>query len=95
MSKITVIRANEERDIDSSLLKMYEMEGFKALVLEPSETVEETVIEAEDVEVTEEVTNYNELTLKDLRAIAKKRGFIGYSEMKKEQLIELLEKDDE
>lgn len=95
MSKITVIRANEERDIDSSLLKMYEMEGFKALVLEPSETVEETVIEAENVEVTEEVTNYNELTLKDLRAIAKKRGFIGYSEMKKEQLIELLEKDDE
>lgn len=94
MSKITVIRANEERDIDSSLLKMYEMKGFKALVLEPSET-EETVIEAEDVEVTEEVTNYNELTLKDLRAIAKKRGFIGYSEMKKEQLIELLEKDDE
>ena len=95
MSKITVIRANEERDIVSSLLKMYEMKGFKALVLEPSETVEETVIEAEDVEVTEEVTNYNELTLKDLRAIAKKRGFIGYSEMKKEQLIELLEKDDE
>lgn len=95
MSKITVIRANEERDIDSSLLKMYEMKGFKALVFEPSETVEETVIEAEDVEVTEEVTNYNELTLKDLRAIAKKRGFIGYSEMKKEQLIELLEKDDE
>ena len=95
MSKITVIRANEERDIDSSLLKMYEMKGFKVLVLEPSETVEETVIEAEDVEVTEEVTNYNELTLKDLRAIAKKRGFIGYSEMKKEQLIELLEKDDE
>ena len=95
MSKITVIRANEERDIDSSLLKMYEMKGFKGLVLEPSETVEETVIEAEDVEVTEEVTNYNELTLKDLRAIAKKRGFIGYSEMKKEQLIELLEKDDE
>lgn len=95
MSKITVIRANEERDIDSSLLKMYEMEGFKALVLEPSEEVEETVIEAEKVEVTEEVTNYNELTLKDLRAIAKKRGFIGYSEMKKEQLIELLEKDDE
>ena len=47
MSKITVIRANEERDIDSSLLKMYEMKGFKALVLEPSETVEETVIEAE------------------------------------------------
>lgn len=93
MSKITVIRANEERNIDSSLLKMYEMKGFKALVLEPSE--EETVIEAEDVEVTEEVTNYNELTLKDLRAIAKKRGFIGYSEMKKEQLIELLEKDDE
>lgn len=92
MSKITVIRANEERDIDSSLLKIYEMKGFKALVLEPSETV---VIEAEDVEVTEEVTNYNELTLKDLRAIAKKRGFIGYSEMKKEQLIELLEKDDE
>lgn len=93
MSKITVIRANEERNIDSSLLKMYEMKGFKALVLEPSE--EENVIEAEDVEVTEEVTNYNELTLKDLRAIAKKRGFIGYSEMKKEQLIELLEKDDE
>lgn len=93
MSKITVIRANEERNIDSYLLKMYEMKGFKALVLEPSE--EENVIEAEDVEVTEEVTNYNELTLKDLRAIAKKRGFIGYSEMKKEQLIELLEKDDE
>lgn len=95
MPKITVIRENEERDIDSSLLKIYEMEGFKALVLNPSETVEETVIEAEEVEVTEEVTNYNELTLKDLRAIAKKRGFIGYSEMKKEQLIELLEKDDE
>ena len=94
MSKITVIRANEERDIDSSLLKIYEMRGFKAMVLEPSET-EETVIETEEVEVTEEVTNYNELTLKDLRAIAKKRGFIGYSEMKKEQLIELLEKDDE
>lgn len=87
MSKITVIRENEERDIDSSLLKKYEMEGFRVLNSIPSETKIE-------VEITEK-TNLNELTLKDLKAIAKERGFIGYSEMKKEQLVELLEKDDD
>ena len=90
MPKITVIRENEERDIDSSLLKRYEMEGFKVLNLSPSEIE----IESKEVEVTEEITNYSELTLKDLKAMAKERGFVGYSNFTKEQLVELLEKDD-
>lgn len=92
MPKITVIRENEERDIDSSLLKKYEIEGFRELVSEPSEIIEDEVIE-EKVEETKEVENYNELTLKDLKAIAKERGFVGYSNFTKEQLVELLQND--
>ena len=47
-------------------------------------------VEAEVVNETE-VVNYNDLTVKELRDIAKEREIEGYSTLSKEELIAVLE----
>lgn len=43
-----------------------------------------------DSESGSETTDYSELSLKELKAMAKERGIEGYSDMKKAELIQIL-----
>ena len=53
----------------------------------PKAPKEELVVEEKKVEI-----NFNELTLADLKALAKEKGLKGYSTLKKQELIDLLSK---
>lgn len=51
--------------------------------------------EIEEVEVVEESVDYNNLTVAELKALAKERELTGYSDLKKAELIEFLKENEE
>lgn len=83
---ITVKRDNVELDIEEREFKFYERQGFKKIF---EDSIKENSIE----ELANTSTNVEEMNLKDLKALAKEKGFVGYSNLNKEQLVEMLESE--
>lgn len=71
----------------------FEEEKTTIAVAEIEETTEDEVIE--EVEVVNEKVDYNNLTVAELKELAKQKEIVGYSTMKKAELVSALEQTEE
>lgn len=77
-----LVRSNVEIEVDDRLIDTYTAQGFVVYNPEPSKAVEE--IEEVAAETVEK--DLSELTVNELKALAKENGFEGYSNTKKRRI---------
>ena len=88
-----VLETNDSRVIDKLLELGYETGGVVIQDVEYRE-VEEAVEEVvEEVEVVEDIKNYEEMTNKELKAILEAKGYMNLDRKTKKQLLTMLEGD--
>lgn len=77
-----LIRKNVEREADGVTAQKLMSDGFKPV---------ETASLREDSKPSEETKNIEEMTVEELKVLAKERGLTGVSALAKQDLIDILE----
>lgn len=75
-----LIRKNVEREADGAAAEKLLNDGFEPVESLPKETIQEPL----------EEKNVEEMTVEELKMLAKKRGFTGISSLSKQDLIDIL-----
>lgn len=77
-----LIRKNVEREADGAAVEKLINDGFKPVGISQPETIPELCEEDEK--------NIEEMTVEELKTLAKKRGLTGISSLTKRDLIDIL-----
>lgn len=77
-----LIRKNVEREADGVTAQKLMNDGFKPVETAPLKTASESAKEA--------TKNIEEMTVEELKTLAKKRGLTGVSDLVKQDLIDIL-----
>lgn len=78
-----LIRKNVEREADGATAEKLMSDGF--------EPVEDTILQKTDMKLDEKVTkSIEEMTVEELKALAKERGLTGVSALAKRDLVDIL-----
>ena len=75
-----LIRKNVEREADGAAVEKLLNDGFELVESLPKETIQEPL----------EEKNIEEMTVEELKMLAKKRGLTGISSLSKQDLIDIL-----
>lgn len=89
-----LINENVEREAEGADIQKWKNKGYAELETEeiPSDPTENILEEeaASGEEITEPTQNLEELTVQELRELAKSKGLEGTSSLNKQQLIDVL-----
>lgn len=92
-----LINENVEREAEGADIQKWKNKGYAELETEeiPSDTTENISGEeaASGEEITEPTQNLEELTVQELRELAKSKGLEGTSSLNKQQLIDILKEE--
>lgn len=81
--------------VKDALNETVEKESIKELSeTSPTESNSEQELEKDATEENQESQNYNKLTVKELRDLCKEYELVGYSSLRREELIEMLKEHD-
>ena len=93
-----LINENVEREAEGADIQKWKNKGYAELETEeipsdPTENISEEEEAASGEEITEPTQNLEELTVQELRELAKSKGLEGTSSLNKQQLIDILKEE--
>lgn len=90
-----LINENVEREAEGADIQKWKNKGYSELETEeiPSDSVEDNSETEDSLSEEETLQNLEELTVQELRELAKSKGLEGTSSLNKQQLIDVLKEE--